>query len=187
MFKRIIIAVALLSPAVAWTLYKPVRVLAPRWVAGVSCVTETICVEDIGRHAEAMNLYRNALQFVDASIASIEKPPRVTFCSTETCFHAFGFNKSAARTVGVSGIVISPRGWSQYYLRHEMIHHLQAERLGVLGQWRSPDWFKEGMAYSMGQDPRADLGEPLQEYRSGFEEWYLSIPREQMWELARNL
>jgi hypothetical protein len=185
--KRIVFTIALLSPVAAWALYKPVRVLAPQWVAGVSCVTETICLEDIARRSEAENLYTNALKFVDTSIASIENPPRVTFCSTEVCFQAFGFNKPTARTVGASGIVISPRGWSQYYLRHEMIHHLQAERMGVYGQWRSPDWFKEGMAYSLSKDPRTDLGEPLQKFRSEFDAWHRSTDKSKLWEAARNL
>lgn len=187
MLKRIIFTAILLSPAAAWALYKPMRVLAPQLVVGVSCITDTICLEDPARYAEAKSLYSDALAFVDSSVASIEKPPRVTFCSKQACFRAFGFNKSAARTVGASGIVISPRGWSQYYLRHEMIHHLQAERMGVYGQWRSPDWFKEGMAYSLSQDPRSDLGEPLQEYRSKFEEWYRSTDKDWIWKVAGSL
>lgn len=187
MLKRIIFAAILLSPAAAWALYKPMRVLAPQLVAGVSCVTDTICLEDIAHYAEAKSLYTNALAFIDSSVASVDKPPRVTFCSTQACFQAFGFNKSTARAVGVFGIVISPRGWSQYYLRHEIIHHLQAERMGVYRQWRSPDWFKEGMAYSLSQDPRPDLGEPLQENRSKFEEWYRSTDKDRIWEVAGSL
>ncbi len=187
MLKRLFLIVLLLSPAAAWALYKPMRVLAPQFVAGVSCVSTTICLEDTARYDEAKCLYGNALEFVGTSVAAVEKPPRVIFCSSEDCFQAFGFNRSTARTVGISGIVISPRGWNQYYLRHEMIHHLQAERMGVYRQWRSPDWFKEGMAYSLSQDPRADLGEPLQHYRSKFEEWYRSTDKERLWETARNL
>ena len=68
-----------------------------------------------------------------------------------------------------------------------MIHHLQAERMGVYRQWRSPDWFKEGMAYSLSQDPRPDLGEPLQENRSKFEEWYRSTDKDRIWEVAGSL
>ncbi|MEN8207398.1 MAG: hypothetical protein ABFS24_15540 [Pseudomonadota bacterium] len=185
--KRITLAALLLIPVAAWVLYKPVRVLAPQLVSGVSCVTETICLDDIDRVDEAEFLFSNALGFIGSSVASIEKPPRVTFCSTEACFQAFGFNKSTARTVGVSGIVISPRGWSEYYLRHEMIHHIQAERMGVYRQWRSPDWFKEGMAYSLSQDPRTKLGVPLQEYRSRFNDWYQSIDTSRLWEHAITL
>ena len=79
---------------------------------------------------------------------------------------------------------MAPRGWKNYYLRHEMIHHLQAERMGVLDQWLSPEWFKEGMAYSLGQDPRPRLSEPWQQYRSDFETWYQTVGKERLWEEA---
>jgi hypothetical protein len=187
MVKRIVLIFLLLSPAAAWALYKPMRVLAPQLVASISCVSPTICLEDTARHDEAERLYKDALEFVGTSVAPVEQPPRVIFCSTETCFQAFGFTRSTGRTVGTLGIVISPRGWSPYYLCHEMIHHLQAERMGIYKQWRSPNWFKEGMAYSLSQDPRADLGEPLQHYRSQFEEWYRSTDKRQIWETAKTL
>ena len=68
-----------------------------------------------------------------------------------------------------------------------MIHHLQAERLGVFGQWRRPAWLTEGMAYSLGQDPRPDLGEPWQEYRAAFETWYQAVGNARLWEEVRTL
>lgn len=187
MLKRLLLIVLLLSPAATWALYKPMRVLAPQLVAGVSCVTETICIDDTTRYGEAERLYNDALHFVDSSVSSIEKSPRVVFCSTEACFQSFGFSKPSASTVGVSGIIISPRGWTQYYLRHEMIHHIQAERLGLYKQWRSPGWFKEGMAYFLSEDPRTNLAEPFQQYRARFEEWYRSVGKERLWEEAKNL
>jgi hypothetical protein len=185
--KRFFLIVLLFSPAAAWALYKPMRVLAPQLVAGVSCATETICLDDTTRYGEAERLYNDALHFVGSSVASIDKRPRIVFCSTEACFQSFGFTKSSANTVGVFGIIISPRAWNQYYLRHEMIHHVQAERLGLYRQWRSPDWFKEGMAYSLSEDPRRNLAEPLQQYRARFEEWYQSVGKERLWGEAKNL
>lgn len=182
MLTRIVVATLLLGPVAAWALYKPVRVLLPQWVAGVSCVTETICLEDAARYAEARRLYVQALEYINASVAPIEMPPRVTFCSTQSCYRAFGFDRSAGQTVGVLGIVISPRGWHPYYLRHEMIHHLQAERMGMWKQWRSPAWFKEGMAYSLSRDPRAELDEPFREYRARFQQWYGSTDQKALWE-----
>ena len=187
MLKRLFLIALLFCPAAAWALYKPMRVLAPQLVAGVSCTTETICIDDTTRYGEAERLYNDALRFVGSSVASIEKRPRVVFCSTETCFQSFGFTKSAANTVGVVGIIISPRAWNQYYLRHEMIHHVQAERLGVYKQWRSPNWFKEGMAYFLSEDPRPILADPMQQYRARFEEWYQSVGKERLWEEAKNL
>lgn len=43
------------SPFAAWFAYRPVRVLAPEW-AGICCVSEVICSEEIARHAEAVEL-----------------------------------------------------------------------------------------------------------------------------------
>lgn len=187
MLKRLFLVVLLFSPAAAWALYKPMRVLAPQLVVGVSCVTENICTDDTARFGEVERLYNDALQFVVLSVASIEKTPRVIFCATESCFHSFGFSKSTANTVGEFGIVISPRAWSQTYLRHEMIHHIQAERMGMYKQWRSPEWFKEGMAYSLSKDSRKNLAEPFQQYRAKFAEWYQSVGNERLWEEAKNL
>lgn len=187
MLKRLFLVVLLFSPAAAWALYKPMRVLAPQLVVGISCVTENICTDDAARFPKAERLYHDALQFVVSSVASVERSPRVIFCVTETCFHSFGFTKSSANSVGVFGIVISPRAWNQTYLRHEMIHHIQAERMGVYKQWRSPEWFKEGMAYSLSRDSRKDLTEPFHQYRAKFEEWYQSVGKERLWEEAKNL
>lgn len=188
MLKRLfLVLVFLLIPAATWALYKPIRVLAPQLVGGVSCATEKICTDDTARIEEAERLYDDALQFVVSSVTSIEKSPRVIFCATETCFHSFGFSRSSANTVGTFGIVISPRAWNQTYLRHEMIHHIQAERMGVYKQWRSPEWFKEGMAYSLSKDSRKNLVEPFQQYRAKFEAWYQSVGKERLWEEAKNL
>ena len=178
--------VVLLIPVTGWAFYKPVRVLAPE-LNGVTCVTDAICTEDMARHEEASALYEKALTYVNAAVGAIEEPPRAIFCATQDCFESFGFDRAAAHTVGVSGIVIGPRGWKSHYMRHEMIHHLQAERLGVFQQWRSPDWFKEGMAYAMSHDPRPVLSEPWQGYRSQFEEWLQSVGRERLWVEAAQL
>ena len=180
MLKRILIIILLSLPLAAWAFFKPVRILAPELI-GVTCVSAVICLDDSSRVAEASALYQNALQFVGSSIGEIEEPPRVVFCASEACNESFGF-KSAANTIGTFGIVISPRAWKPYYLRHEMIHHLQKERLGNFKGWLvTPDWFMEGMAYLLSEDPRPILPEPLQQYRSEFATWYKQVGRERLW------
>ena len=180
MLKRILIIIFLSLPLAAWAFFKPVRILAPE-LAGVTCVSAVICIDDSSRLAEASDLYQNALQFVGSSIGEIEQSPRVVFCASEACNESFGF-KSAANTIGTFGIVISPRAWKPYYLRHEMIHHLQKERLGNVKGWLvTPDWFMEGMAYLLSEDPRPTLPEPLQQYRSEFATWYKQVGRERLW------
>ncbi len=186
MLIRLSLTCLVLSPVAAWTVYKPVRVLMPEW-AGVSCVSDRICTDDTSRAAEAAALCDRSHAFVIASVGNIEAGPRVIFCASRACFRSFGFGHAAARTVGVSGIVLAPRGWRDHILRHEMIHHLQAERLGVIRQWRMPGWFSEGMAYAFSEDPRPDLGEPWQGHRRRFERWYLPVGREKLWAEARKL
>ena len=178
--------VLLLIPGASWAFYKPVRVLAPE-LNGVTCVGDVICMEDATRFEEASTLYAEAFAFVNATVDVMEQRPRAIFCSTQDCFQSFGFNRAAARTVGVSGIVIGPRGWKPRFMRHEMIHHLQAERLGVYEQWRSPEWFSEGMAYALSGDPRRSLSEPWQGYRSQFGAWFKLVGREGLWEEAAKL
>ena len=156
-------------------------------LAGVSCVSDTICMDDVARHAEATVLYDEAYAFVRSTVGAFRRGPRVIFCSTQTCFRSFGFDRAVAQAVGVSGIVLGPRGWKDYYLRHEMIHHLQAERLGVIRQWLMPGWFTEGMAYAFSQDPRPVLADPWQEYRAAFESWYQVVGKDDLWVEARAL
>lgn len=187
---RPVLFILLLVPLAVWMLYKPIRVVAPELV-GLTCVGETICIDDEPRAPEAAMLYDGALQFVHENVDEIERPPRVVFCAMDSCYSAFGLDKPTAYTTPF-GIIVSPRGWEPHYVRHEMIHHLQIERLGFwkLGpvrRWRAPEWFIEGMAYALSGDPRPELSEPYQTYRVRFEEWYRSVGKEMLWEFAQDL
>lgn len=186
MWKRLLLLGVLCIPVAAWAFYKPVRVVAPG-LAGVSCVSATICMDDVSRYQEAVRLYDEALHFVDSSVGDITTRPRVIFCSSASCFASFGLGERSAATIATFGIVISPRAWKPHYVRHEMIHHLQYEKLGVLRAWREPKWFMEGMAYAFSQDPRPRLSEPFEGYRSRFERWYSRVGKERLWIEARKL
>lgn len=186
MLKRLLFLGMLCIPVAAWAFFKPVRVVAPELV-GLSCISDIICTDDVSRYREAAALYDEALHFVDSSVGAIEKKPRVIFCSSQACFQSFGLGQRSAATFGTFGIVISPRAWNPYYVRHEMIHHLQNEKLGMIKAWREPKWFTEGMAYSLSEDPRAKLSEPFEQYRSQFEGWYKQVGKQQLWANAKNL
>lgn len=178
---------SLLLPLAAWAFFKPVRVLAPE-LNGVSCVGEGICIDDPARLAEALGLYDGATRFVEEAVGAFAARPRVVFCARPACFDTFGFHRAAANTVGTFGIVIGPRGWAPHYLRHEMIHHLQNERIGSIRLWlRTPEWFVEGMAYALSADPRATLPGPAQQQRARFEAWYRGVGRARLWAEAARL
>lgn len=187
--KRIVLSLLfiILLPVAAWAVYKPVRVLEPGWVTGISCVDETLCLEDLSMRARAAALYAGAEQHVAAQVGQFHGPPRVTFCSTQACYQRFGFDRSSASTLGGFGIVVGPRGWAPHLLRHEMIHYRQAEELGAFAAWTSPEWLIEGMAYSLSDDPRKALAPALQRDREQFDAWLGETGREKMWSEADKL
>ncbi len=186
MLKKAIPLILLAVPPFVWAFVKPVRVLAPQ-LEGLTCV-ERVCVDDPARRADAVKLYQEALETVQASVGVLQSPPRAVFCSTPACSRGFGFGRQNAYTVGTLSIVFSHRGWRPYFVRHELIHHLQNERLGGLRTWLfKPAWFREGMAYSLSQDPRDPLPEPLQQYRSRFDAWLREVGYGKLWLEAEEL
>lgn len=185
--KRLLLVALLSAPFAAWAFLKPVRVLAPE-LNGVSCLSDTICIDDASRYDVASNLYESARQFVENAVGPMEHKPRVIFCSTDGCFQAFGLGRRSAAAIGTVAIVVSPRAWQPHYVRHEMLHHVQKERLGSLKVWLfSPEWFVEGMAYSLSEDPRPVLSEPWQQDRIKFEAWFREVGKDRLWEEAANL
>ena len=156
--------------------YKPSRILIPE-VNDVDCVTKILCLDDISRLHEADELVAGSIAAVENRLGSLNNHPKFVFCSTQRCFEQFGFKRAAAQTVGRSGIVIGPNGWKPHYVKHEIIHHWQAENIGVIKMHFVDDWLIEGMAYTLSDDPRKQLTQPWQAYREAFMQWYSRVDR----------
>jgi hypothetical protein len=184
--KRLVLgAVLFIVPLAAWALVKPLHVLAPR-LEGLTC-DEWVCVDDTSRRAEATRLYRDALSAVQASVGALRSVPRAVFCATPACSDKFGVTPALAYDVGTFAVVIGHRAWRPYLIRHELIHHLQNERLGWLrARLFKPEWWREGMAYSLSRDPR-ELPQPLQGYRSQFNAWLKQVGTARLWAEAERV
>jgi hypothetical protein len=170
--------------AAIWFLYKPLRVVAPELESNVHCMNPNICIDDVLKYQEALNLYEDAFHFVEKSIGPFKDNPRVVFCSSRECENSFGL-PSTSLDLWKWGIIIGPRGWLDYYVRHEMIHHRQSEELGF--SFLRPKWLIEGMAYSLSGDPRQPLSDPWEKYRTQFEEWVQKVGKEDIWKKAKNI
>ena len=183
----IIVAAFHLLPAIAWAAFKPVRVVAPE-LLGLSCTQDGVCIDDVERLQEARELKNEAMLYVNDRVGRINNGPRVVFCSGQACAKSYGFTHQGAYNVGTFGIVIGPRGWHKHYVRHELIHHLQNERLGSFNNWLfKPNWFLEGMAYSLSEDPRRPLSQPIEGWRKQFETWYPKVGQKTLWSSAAEL
>jgi len=148
------------------------RVLSPE-KAGMTCPDATLCIEDTARLAQARALRAEGARFVQARFGAFERQPRVLFCTTPECSAKFGMDGPIALTFGTAGIVIGHRGWRDYVIRHEMIHHRQGE---VFGPTQTslvlPKWFIEGAAYALSEDPRRPLPrQDIENWRKQFEAW----------------
>jgi hypothetical protein len=172
---------ALVTPISLWAFWKPIRALAPEW-AGVHCYEGGVCTDDPARVTEALLLQSEAMSFVKAWAGPFEATPRMIFCTTAACDRSFGFNGNVAYNFGAAALVVASRGWKSYFVRHELIHCVQVERIGGFRMLlRTPVWLIEGMAYSASQDPRSPLQEPWEGYRRQYEEWARQVSPESLW------
>jgi hypothetical protein len=149
-----LIAVALI-PVATLAIPSPLRAFAPG-LFGLVC-EDRVCVDDAQRLAEAQELVRSARTDVAQKLGAPHTLPLALFCSSEQCFLTFGKRRSTAATFGGKAMLIGPRGWAAHFVRHELIHAVQYEKLGLIRAWRGPQWITEGMAYSLSEDPRRPL------------------------------
>lgn len=122
---------ALIFTVSTFIFYKPSRVLIPE-MNGVNCATKSICIDDISRLEEAEALVARSVVEIENRLGPLQNYPKFVLCSAQRCFEKFGFKRAAAHAVGKSGIVIGPGGWMPHYVKHEIIHHWQAENIGVI-------------------------------------------------------
>lgn len=146
-----------------------------------------MCLDNEADYEKAKKLRAEAIVFLKKEVGSFENKPIVIFCSTWECASKFGLGKRSAITFGTYGSAIGPRAWKPYYVRHELIHQLQIQELGLIKTLLLPSWLIEGMAYSRSKDPRAPLNQPWEGYRSHFDNWLTKIDSSSMWSEAADL
>ncbi|WP_445535459.1 hypothetical protein [Acinetobacter sp. G18] len=173
------VALALLILAtLIW--FKPIRVVFAHHLSLLHC-EDHVCVDDAKTEPLAKTLYNRSLQETQDKVGAFHQQPTMVFCSTLECANTFGMGKAAAKAVGNLGLLVAPRGWKDFYITHELIHHRQAEEWGNIAMLTKPKWLVEGMAYSLSDDPRPTLSEPFQQWRAQFKLWHQQNPNPNIW------
>ncbi|OCZ61661.1 hypothetical protein [Acinetobacter seifertii] len=160
--------------------FKPIRVVFAHHLSLLHC-EDHICVDDAKTEPLAKTLYNRSLQETQDKVGAFHQQPTMVFCSTLECANTFGMGKAAAKAVGNLGLLVAPRGWKDFYITHELIHHRQAEEWGNIAMLTKPKWLVEGMAYSLSDDPRPTLSEPFQQWRAQFKLWHQQNPNPNIW------
>ena len=169
----------------AFAFIKPLRIVAPALMPGIKCLSADFCTDNVASLGKARMLYSEGYEKVVAAVGPFHKMPRVVFCTTSACAGTFGAGRRAAQTVFDFGVVVAPRGWKSFYLAHELIHYRQAESLGYIAMIAKPRWLIEGMAYSLSDDPRHPLSQPIEHWRTQFDTWHAGIGSRDLWEAAQ--
>jgi len=172
-------------PFVAWATFKPVRILAPE-LNGVTC-TGRVCVEDAARLPRAIRLQQAAMARTAEDIGPLERPPLTVFCSTRECYRSFGGGLERGATLLDWGVILPSESWQTYLVEHEYIHMLQAEKLGLIGRQRTPDWFKEGMPFFISQPPDFDLPDYARPLVAKYRACERRVGRRHAWSAIREL
>jgi len=160
--------------------FKPIRVVFAHHLSLLHCEGQ-ICVDDPKMEPLATTLYHRALQETQDKVGAFHQQPTMVFCSTLECANTFGMEKAAAKAVGNLGLLVAPRGWKDFYITHELIHHRQAEEWGNIAMLTKPKWLVEGMAYTLSDDPRPTLSAPFQQWRTQFKLWHQQNPAPNIW------
>lgn len=84
---------------------------------------------------------------------SRDSSPHLLVCTTEDCHRRIGGGKERGVAVLNRAIILSPRGLDPVIASHEMSHVELHQRLGSRSKG-VPQWFDEGLAVVVSNDPR---------------------------------
>lgn len=169
----------------SFAISRPIKLIFPN-ICGFKKVANNLFVDEISKSDEIQQLYQSTLENVIDEFKLKNFEPKVIFCSQIENFNKFGLHKEAAHAFWPFAIVISPRGWQKHYLKHEFIHFIQVKKLGIIKFLSMPDWFIEGMAYALSDDPRGTLSEPFESYRLEFKNWLKSRKRDDIFDFDKH-
>jgi len=109
-------------------------------LVGIECPKDRICIDDETRLEQAETLSQLAIADIEGKLEGFSFSPKFIFCATQQCFESFGFKSASAQALGTVATVIDPKGWHDYYWKHELIHQWQADKIGSVTVLFVPEW-----------------------------------------------
>lgn len=111
------------------------------------------------QRARARTMVQAAERTVGAFYGGQRSDPRLFVCTTEACYRRVGGGGSHGMAILDLALFLSPQGLSDTIAAHELAHVELHARLGRLATLRRdiPQWFDEGVAVVISQDPRYPL------------------------------
>lgn len=155
----ILVALAILIVVVAGSLataYPTVAAVACPGCYGMTSLRPGVYVEDslpaTQRHTVSQAL-DEANQKVSAFYGERSISPRILVCTTAHCYHRIGGGNERGVAVLNRALILSPLGANPVIASHELSHVELHHRLRS-GADPVPQWFDEGLAVLVSDDPR---------------------------------
>ena len=139
--------------------YRPIAAAVCPTCYGLSPAGLNVFIEKAGDPAGtdiALAIITGARARVRNFYGSLKGNPRILVCQTETCYQRIGGGGSTGMALLNFALLLSPRGDRIVIASHEISHIELHARLGLAGTLRRkvPQWFDEGLAAVISDDPR---------------------------------
>jgi hypothetical protein len=104
---------------------------------------------------DAQAIVAQARDRVKTFYGALDGNPRILICKTDACYDPMG-GKSHGIALLDKALFLSPRGENAVIAAHELSHIELHSRLGLEKTWNKaiPQWFDEGLAVNISNDPR---------------------------------
>jgi hypothetical protein len=99
---------------------------------GLTCSDQGVCVDGQKLLPQATVLKQDTVASIGKNVGTLASVLLILNCSSAICEKSLGFTNQGGYMVDSFGIVAGPREWSPHFVRHELIHYLQATRCGSL-------------------------------------------------------
>jgi hypothetical protein len=149
----------------------PQRAFAPT-LYGLTEIAPNVFTDDLRQKAKWLELRERANARVENFFGQLKARPRYILCSHLECEFIFGKNGSIAQSYGWSLVHVPPKALEGdevgiALLAHERVHSELLYRWGVSALWdqKIPNWFNEGLASFVSQDPRLATSYSIEERR----------------------
>ncbi|SLN29335.1 hypothetical protein AQS8620_00901 [Aquimixticola soesokkakensis] len=100
---------------------------------------------------------RAAVAAIEPVVGAAYVPARVLVCFTEGCNGLMGGTSTIGMTYGTRLIYLPPQGYRPEIMRHELVHAVLHQKVGLRRSFSIPAWVDEGLAVYVSADPRVDL------------------------------
>jgi hypothetical protein len=151
-----VLAIAALALFFTSNQAKALKLLAPTRF-GMESIGRNIYVDKempSGQREEVLRLVAESERRIGRFYGGATSAPKLIFCSTEGSFQAFGGTQQRGLTLGKYASLFSPRGLTEPIVTHEWSHAELYLRLGGFRHWRRvPQWFDDGLAVTVSEEP----------------------------------